>query len=69
MLEGGIAIPGLSLNLGLVIRSFIPPFIPHADRRVKLRITIPAIWSAVLGDKNKRDVIGCQSRSSILLHL
>ena len=43
MLEGGIAIPGLSLNLGLVIRSFIPPFIPHADRRDKLRIIIPAL--------------------------
>ena len=70
MLEGERAIPGLSLNLGLHSYSELySTLIPYADRRVKLRITIPALWSAVLGDKNKRVVLGFQSRSSILHRL
>ena len=71
MLKGRIAIPGLSHNLGLyvVISRLILTFIPNADRRVKLRIAIPEFWSAVLRLTNKRDVIGCQSRSTLRLSM
>ena len=67
MQKGGIAIPGLRLILGLVILRFIPLFIRYAESGFNHRIAIRRISLRCEHSKNKRNMIGCQSRSSSLI--